>query len=180
MSGTDHWMRFHVGDYLADTMHLSAIQHGIYILLIMHYFKRGALPEDRSALARVAKVAPQVWHFHAAPVMQLFQRVGGRWRHKRIDAERAMAAVYYDNEAPTTAPRLGQNGLPKKRIRFGPNESSNDGGKPPFSDRLARAAARARPEPQLKLVKGGRSSRPPARGGFAHNIAARQAQAGDD
>jgi uncharacterized protein YdaU (DUF1376 family) len=84
----DHWMRFNVGDYLADTMHLTALQHGVYILLIMHYFKRGELPADAPSLARIAKVSVPNWKRVSDPVMALFRVENGVTRHRRIDAER--------------------------------------------------------------------------------------------
>lgn len=89
MSKFDHWMRFNIGDYLADTMDLSTYQHGIYILLIMHYFRRGGLPapDDKAALARIAKTPMRQWLSQSDPVMQLFQVIDGRFKHKRIDAE---------------------------------------------------------------------------------------------
>ena len=40
MAAFSHWLPLDVEDYLADTMHLSTLQHGIYIRLIMHYWKR--------------------------------------------------------------------------------------------------------------------------------------------
>jgi uncharacterized protein YdaU (DUF1376 family) len=91
MAATDHWMRFNVGDYLADTMHLSTFQHGIYVLLIMHYFKRGELPSDDPALARIAHTSVPQWRRQSAPVMSLFTRQGEHWVHRRIDAERERA-----------------------------------------------------------------------------------------
>ena len=87
----DHWMRFNIGDYLADTMHLTTLQHGIYVLLIMHYFKRGTLPQDDRSLARIAKVSAPVWKRTSLPVMSLFKTEDGVTHHRRIDLERAAA-----------------------------------------------------------------------------------------
>jgi uncharacterized protein YdaU (DUF1376 family) len=87
----DHWMRLNIGDYLADTMHLNTLQHGMYVLLIMHYFKRGPLPDDRRTLAGIARVSPRAWARDAPAILAMFSREGGRLRHKRIDAERAEA-----------------------------------------------------------------------------------------
>jgi uncharacterized protein YdaU (DUF1376 family) len=92
VSNFDHWMKFNVGDYLADTMHLSTYQHGIYVMLIMHYFKRGELPDDEAALRRIAKVTSVLlWRNESPPVLALFRPEGGHLRHARIDAERAEA-----------------------------------------------------------------------------------------
>ena len=87
----DHWMRFNIGDYLADTMHLTTLQHGIYILLIMHYFKRGEMPSDERSLARIAKVSMPIWRRISGPVMALFKIENGVTHHRRIDFERAAA-----------------------------------------------------------------------------------------
>ena len=87
MAATDHWMRFNVGDYLADTMHLSTFQHGIYMRLIMHYFKRHELPEDERSLARIAGISVPQWRRESAPAVSLFSHENGVWKHRRIDAE---------------------------------------------------------------------------------------------
>jgi len=92
MAEFDHWMKFHIGDYLADTMHLSTYQHGIYCLLLFHCFKRGCLPGDRRALMQIAKVTDsRHWNRHAGVVLALFKRIGGELQHPRVDAERAEA-----------------------------------------------------------------------------------------
>ena len=98
-------MRFNVGDYLADTMHLSTFQHGMYVLLIMHYFKRGGLPDDEAALRRITKCPVRQWRSQSGPVMSLFRREMPTYTHPRIDSTREEAKRV--SEARAKAGKLG-------------------------------------------------------------------------
>ena len=80
------WMPLYVGDYLGDTGHLTTAQHGAYLLLMMHYWRKGELPDDNSQLAKIAKLPLKTWCDYR-PVLQQFFHDG--WKHKRIDAELA-------------------------------------------------------------------------------------------
>ncbi|MFK0273672.1 YdaU family protein [Ensifer sp. NPDC090286] len=82
------WMPLHIADYLADTGHLTATEHGAYLLLIMHYWQNGALPENERLIARIAKLSPEQWEESRDMLAMLF---GPGWTHKRIDAELAKA-----------------------------------------------------------------------------------------
>jgi uncharacterized protein YdaU (DUF1376 family) len=54
-------MPLYVSDYLADTGHLSALEHGAYLLLIMNYWKDGVLPSDEGMIRRLAKLTSEQW-----------------------------------------------------------------------------------------------------------------------
>lgn len=77
-------MPLYVADYIADTGHLSTVEHGAYLLLIMHYWRHGGLPNDESRLAKICKVTPHLWKKIFPTIRDLFQE---GWRHKRIDQE---------------------------------------------------------------------------------------------
>jgi uncharacterized protein YdaU (DUF1376 family) len=79
-------MPLYIGDYLADTMHLTCEQSGAYLHLIMHYWRAGSLPDDDVALAQIARLPAKAWKAHK-PIISAF--FGKGWTHKRIDAERA-------------------------------------------------------------------------------------------
>jgi uncharacterized protein YdaU (DUF1376 family) len=82
------YMRLYVGDYLADTTHLSTLEHGAYLLLIMAYWRNdGPLPDDDRKLSRLAGMSPREWSRMRPTIADLFQVTAGQWRHKRIDAE---------------------------------------------------------------------------------------------
>jgi uncharacterized protein YdaU (DUF1376 family) len=78
------WMPLYVGDYLGDTGHLTTAQHGAYLLLMMHYWRKGELPDDDRQLSKITKLPLRAWG-ECRPILQDFFHSG--WRHKRIDAE---------------------------------------------------------------------------------------------
>lgn len=78
------WMPLYVGDYLADTRHLSTEEHGIYFLLILHYWRTGGLPVDDTRLARIAGVPQDTWNQCRSTISAFFD---ASWKHKRIELE---------------------------------------------------------------------------------------------
>jgi uncharacterized protein YdaU (DUF1376 family) len=85
---TDIWMPVFIGDYLADTMHLSTEQHGAYLLLLFHLWRRGTLQDDDGALAQITGLSRSAWN-QARPVLaEFFQVQDGLWRHGRVERER--------------------------------------------------------------------------------------------
>jgi uncharacterized protein YdaU (DUF1376 family) len=83
------WMPLYIADYRADTAHLSAAEHGAYLLLIMHYWSTGGLPDDDRPLARIACMSGAEWRRARPTLASFFQ---DRWTHKRINSELARAA----------------------------------------------------------------------------------------
>ncbi len=88
----DIWMPLAIGDYLADTSHLDTTQHGAYLLLLMHYWRKGPLPNDANQLANIAKLSKEDWNVNQAVLLEFFN-VGedGLLHQKRQDVERAKA-----------------------------------------------------------------------------------------
>lgn len=78
------WMPLYVGDYLADTGHLSTLEHGAYILLIAHYWRNEGLPDDDGRLARICRLTATQWKKIKPTLQALF--IDG-WKHKRIEFE---------------------------------------------------------------------------------------------
>jgi uncharacterized protein YdaU (DUF1376 family) len=78
------WMPLYVGDYLGDTGHLTTAQHGAYLLLMMHYWRKGELPHDDRQLSKITKLPLKTWCDYRS-VLQGFFHDG--WKHKRIDLE---------------------------------------------------------------------------------------------
>ena len=91
---TDAWMPLWIGAYLADTMRLTTIQHGAYLLLLMAYWRdEAALPDDDDELRAITKTEKSEWK-KMRPVLAKFFVIGeGRWWHKRVEEELAAAKV---------------------------------------------------------------------------------------
>lgn len=85
---TSPYMPLYIADYLADTSHLTAEEHGAYLLLIMTYWQRGkALPADPERLANIARVSNERWTSVQRTLNEFFVHVDGTLQHKRIEHE---------------------------------------------------------------------------------------------
>jgi len=102
----DIWFPFYIGDYLTDTMHLSAEEHGAYLLLIIHYWKTGnAIKNDKKTLKNIAKINSK----KMTNILHFFTLKNGYLYHKRIDEELAKAA---SNKADKS--KAGKKGMEKR------------------------------------------------------------------
>jgi uncharacterized protein YdaU (DUF1376 family) len=82
------YMPLFIGDFLADTMHLSATETGIYIRLLWHCWQHGSIPRDRRKLALISHLDPRLWHQYEATVLQFFDIVDASTMHnKRVSTE---------------------------------------------------------------------------------------------
>jgi uncharacterized protein YdaU (DUF1376 family) len=88
---TKAWMPLYVGDYLADTAHLTTEQSGAYLHLLMHYWRNGPLLDNDSSLAQITKLSPDAWSI-AQAMLRPFFFVGedGKLHQKRSDKELAV------------------------------------------------------------------------------------------
>ncbi|WP_028970144.1 YdaU family protein [Sphingomonas sp. URHD0057] len=76
--------------YLGDTTHLTTIEHGAYLLLLITAWRTSecCLPDDDRLLARYARMNGQQWK-RIRPIIEAFFVVdGGQWRQRRLTDER--------------------------------------------------------------------------------------------
>lgn len=86
----DTWMPVYIGDYLADTMHLSYPEHGAYLLLIFAYWRSGKpLADDDQELSSICRASLKEWKKMRPRISRFFHVEDGTWRHKRIEQELA-------------------------------------------------------------------------------------------
>jgi uncharacterized protein YdaU (DUF1376 family) len=85
----DQWMPLYVGDYLADTQHLSCAEHGAYLLLLMHQWRTGSIPRSASEQARIVRLSGQGWSRLAPSVLAFFSDAGGALQQPRLERVRA-------------------------------------------------------------------------------------------
>jgi uncharacterized protein YdaU (DUF1376 family) len=100
------WMPLYVADYLADTGHLSAAEHGAYLLLIMHYWQNGGLPNEDRRLARIARMSPDEWSESREVLFDLFD---DGWSHHRIEAELKAAQEISEKAKDKAEKRWGKS-----------------------------------------------------------------------
>src|ERR1700722_742464 len=92
-------MPVYIGDYLADTMHLSTEQHGAYLLLLFHLWRRGTLQDDDAVLAQITGLARSAWSTTRLVLVEFFQIQDGLWHQSRLERERIRVAAKQESKS---------------------------------------------------------------------------------
>lgn len=81
------YMQLYVADYLADTMHLTAEEHGAYLLLIMNYWQtEKPIPENR--LQGITRMFNDRWTTVKSSLSDFFKiDENGCWYHERVEKD---------------------------------------------------------------------------------------------
>ena len=82
------YMQLYIADYLADTMHLSAEEHGAYLLLMFNYWQTGK-PIPKNRLAKIARLTNERWADVEPSLREFFGDNGEEWVHLRIEEDLA-------------------------------------------------------------------------------------------
>ena len=100
MSSTrpENFMPLWIADYLADTMHLTARQHGEYLLLLMFSWKQDRpLPKADASLRAIARASESEWAEDREVILAFFQDGQDGYRQKRLEEERAEAVERFNS-----------------------------------------------------------------------------------
>jgi uncharacterized protein YdaU (DUF1376 family) len=92
MSKSEHWFPLYVGDYLADTGHLSTSEHGAYLLLLMHQWRNGCIPDDERQLTKITRTTTREWRAISATVLAFFDCGESGLQQGRLERVRAEQA----------------------------------------------------------------------------------------
>lgn len=121
------WMPLAIDDYLADTRHLTTLEHGAYLLLIMRYWQKAGLPDDDRMVQRIAGLNDAQWA-ESRDVLASFFDAG--WKHARIDAELEKAADIINKRRSAANRRHGSSKPDASAEQM--HSTCNDTGVPPL------------------------------------------------
>lgn len=149
MAKTDHWMPLYIGDYLADTSHMDRGEHGAYLLLLMHYWRKGPLPSNPRYLAGVAKMTMEDWTGDAGQTVASFFTLGadGLLHQKRMDAE-----IAKKERVSAVKRQAGRAGVEARRRQSGSGCPAHADGLTDISTTTATAAATEEQKPPRSVV----------------------------
>lgn len=121
------YMPLYIGDYKGDTLHLSTLQDGVYLNLLMAMWTAGGkLPNDDELLARIAKVSVNSWHRLAKVILPFFIIHPDHIENARLNKE--LRKVKAKSEARAEAGRKGgkarrASGAGAKKVEEIPSET---------------------------------------------------------
>lgn len=119
------YLKLYVSDYLVDTTHLSAVDHGAYLLLLLRMHQsRAPLVDDAESLRAIARVSADEWPEVAARVLPLLVLRQDGWVSKRLFNELEKAERAYKKRLKSiTELNNRRKGMPRSSLRS-PSRSS--------------------------------------------------------
>ena len=107
---------------MADTSHLTTVEHGAYLLLLMAMWRAGgSLPNDDIRLARITKLSLDKWRKVAPNVMEFMTVDGQAVTQKRLKLEFEIASS--KTEKLAAAGRAGGRAKALKNINRKPSDA---------------------------------------------------------
>lgn len=104
---TPLWVRIHIGDYKADTAHLSTVEHGALLLLRLHYWRQGPVKDNDTTLARIVGLPIGEWKAIRTTLEDFFEVRGGEWANSQWTEE--IAQSYASINRASRAGKLAAN-----------------------------------------------------------------------
>ena len=81
-----HFIKFHIGDFLSDTVNFDATETGAYFRLLLYHYKLGeqGIPNDEIQLSRIAGCSLKVWNRIKERVLSKFTLSENFFSQKRV------------------------------------------------------------------------------------------------
>ncbi len=162
------YMTWHPADYMADTLHLTTLEHGAYCLLLFNYWMTGKpLRSDR--LHILAKLSTDEWTDVEPTLAEFFEIKNGKWVHVRVEDDLKAAYVKVAKaskagNASALARKARKNGASKKpKEKTPPPETPTDVSTDVETDDGTPAQPSANPKIKLNKIKLNKISDAPTR-----------------
>jgi uncharacterized protein YdaU (DUF1376 family) len=95
-----HWFPFYVGDYLRGTAHFSYGAHGMYLLLLLHYWdNQGPISADPEDLRAVCRCTKHEFSKYSEKILAKFSLINGKYFNGKMDEEIAKSVVLYEKKS---------------------------------------------------------------------------------
>lgn len=122
----EYWFPWYPSAFQRDTMHLSALQDGIYRRLLDHYMlTKTALPHNNAALARISGVSIEIFSENAQEIVKLFNEIKDEKAIARLQQSRCEAVLRQQTERSAIYRANGKTGAAKKAQKKA-NENKDD------------------------------------------------------
>ena len=82
-----HFYKYHIGDYMKNTSHLSLLEHGAYKRLLDVYYTTEEAIKDKNKYRCVGARTAEEKEAVDAVLDDFFTQVNGKWHSERCDKE---------------------------------------------------------------------------------------------